>query len=91
MSTEKSARANSEHELHMIRLDARNIGNQLYFLQEALNGLAREGVRGRQLHPVAIRGLHRQLEALEHKAMGISDRACMLLGIDECTVEEEFA
>jgi hypothetical protein len=82
--------AKVECELHSIRLKTRAISNKLYFLQEVLTGLARDGVEGRQLYPEAIRGLVQYLNQLSEDASKVSCTACLLLGIDENTVEEEF-
>jgi len=71
-------------------LKTKAISNKLYFLQETLTGLAREGVKGRQLYPVAIRGLVQVLNQLSDDASKASCAACRVLGIDETTVEEDF-
>jgi len=78
----------NSNNLHLIRLESRQIADQLYYMKETLKGLAGEGVSGWQLYPVAIRGLCWQLSALENKATGISSSACRLLGVDECTFED---
>lgn len=79
------------HELHMMRLESRSISNQLYFLRDVLAHLGKNNIGGPQLYPVAIRGLCQHLTTLEEEALGISERACKLLGIPEDTVEEDFA
>ncbi len=75
----------------MMRLESRSISNQLCFLKDMLTALGKVGAEGSPLYPVAIRGLCQQLNRLEDEALGISCRACKLLGIPEDTVEEEFA
>ena len=83
-------KAQDDRDLHSIRLETRSIWNQLEFLQESLQGLARDSVEGRQLYPIAIRGLIQHLSALSDRASGASYAACRILGIDEDISEEEF-
>jgi len=80
---------NQSGELCLIRLEAESLVNQLYFLQEALSGLAQNSDQGPQLYPMAIRGLCQQLGAMEDKAESIITRSCSLLGIARDTVAEE--
>ena len=77
--------------LNLIRLEAESLNNQLYFLREALSGLARETASGPQLYPLAIRGLCSQLKKMEDDASSIFCRACDLLGVGEDIVAEEWS
>ena len=70
-------------DLHIIRLEAESLRDQLHFIWESLAGASGEGATGRQLYPCAIRGLRDMLESLEDKASGISSRAKRLLGVPE--------
>ena len=76
-------------DLHIIRLEAESLSNQLYFIREALAEASGDGATGRQLYPCAIKGLRDMLENLEDMASGIVGRTKKLLGIPEGADVEE--
>ena len=75
--------------LHMIRLSANSLSDQLYFLKEVLEKASGKGAAGPQLYPSALRGLCKLLSRMENQALHISDQACTLLGIPEGADIEE--
>ncbi len=90
-NSQKQALLNSQRpDLELIRLEAESLVNQIYFLEEALAGLAHEGRTGRQLHPLAIRGLCAHLQKMEEQASDIFSRTCEMLGVSVDTVAEEW-
>ena len=75
--------------LHLIRLEAESLSNQLCFIREALAGASGAGAKGPQLYTCAIRGLRDMLATMEDRACGISGYARNLLGIPEGVEIEE--